>query len=164
MTGVPPGRDVGELFARADIMDLMHRYCRSADLGDVEQMVGCFAEDATIDLFGGAPGGMLHGSAALRELLAPLLGKVLAGSHYLANPEFRFTGADEAILHCYLYSMQRFAPGTDVPERHRWGRYEVRARRQAGGWRIQDLRLFAASESGGDRAAEHAGRPFPAVF
>ncbi|MEH3158542.1 MAG: nuclear transport factor 2 family protein [Sphingomonas taxi] len=153
-----------QLVARAEIADLLHAYCRHADAGDVEGMVACYADDCTSNLFGDAPDRTLHGSGAVRDLLSPLLGKVTTGSHYLSNLEYAFAGADECALLVYMYSHQCFAPGTDVPERERWGRYEVRVRRIGGRWLIQDLRLFAAHERGGPRTAEQVGRPFPPRF
>jgi hypothetical protein len=145
-------------------MDLMHAYCRHADAGDVAGMMSCFTADCTIDLFGGIGDRILRGRDTLRTLLTPLLGKVLAGSHYLSNPAFVFYGADEATLGLYMYSMQRFQPDMALDDRHRWGRYEVRIRRLAEGWRIQDLRLFAVTEVGGDRQGEADHRPWPPRF
>lgn len=153
-----------ELVARAEIADLMHAYCRAADAGDVEGMVGCYADDCTSNLFGDALDRTLHGNGAVRDLLQPLLGKVTTGSHYLSNFSYDFAGPDECAVVIYMYSHQRFADGLDVPERERWGRYEVRARRIGGRWLIQDLRLFVAHEHGGPRTAEQVGRAFPPRF
>lgn len=156
-------RSVSELFDRQDMLEVMYRYCRSADVGDAGLMVACFTEDCTVSLFADEAR-VIRGSQALHDLLSPLLGKVLAGSHYITNPEFTEYAADQAVLHCYMFSSQRFHADMALPDRLRWGRYEVRFRKGEDGWRISDLRLFAVSESGGDRQGETDGRVWPPSF
>lgn len=156
-------RDINELFDRQDMLEVMYRYCRSADVGDPALMVACFTQDCTISLFADEAR-LINGPQALYDVLAPLLGKVMAGSHYITNPEFTEYGSSQAVLHCYMMSSQRFHPDMDLPDRLRWGRYEVRFRRDDEAWRIRDLRLFAVSEAGGDRLRETDGRDWPPTF
>jgi hypothetical protein len=148
---------------RTEVLELIYAYCRFADRGDAAGMAGLFTPDCSINLFAGDDR-IIYGPRAYEDALAPLLGKVIAGTHYITNPEYDFVGADEAILHTYMYSWQRFEAGMDLPDRHRMGRYEVRAVRTADGWRLRDLRLIVAGEHGGDRECEHAGRPWPLRF
>jgi hypothetical protein len=152
-----------ELADRTEVLELMYAYCRFADRGDAAGMVGLFTPDCSINLFAGEDR-IIHGPRAYEEALAPLLGKVTAGTHFIANPEYVFPAADEAILHVYMYSWQRFAADMELPDRHRMGRYEVRAVRSRDGWRLRDLRLIVAGEHGGDRECEHAVRPWPIRF
>lgn len=145
---------------RTEILERLYAYCRHADRGDAAGMAAQFVEDCAVDLFPDAER-IVRGSSRYRDSLVPLLGKVVAGTHYISNPEYEFTGPDEAMLHTYMYSWQRFVPDMKLPDRHRMGRYEVRAVRTEEGWRLAALRLIVAAEDGGDRQGEHVGRPWP---
>jgi hypothetical protein len=154
---------VDEIVDRTEIMDLMIRYCRAADLGDAAGMAAVFADPCEVRLFADQ-GQVFRSPTAYREALAPLLGKVQAGSHYVGNAEYWFDGDGSAVVHCYMYSWQRFVPDMALPDRHRMGRYELLVTRQECGWRIVSLRLIVVGEDGGNRLCEHVDRPWPPVF
>jgi hypothetical protein len=85
------------------------------------------------------PGGeetMLRGRRALNDFLNMALGGTVSGSHHIANEELIFQTPDQVILHCYMYSWQRFT-GFPVPRTVIAGaatRTGSCARPTAGGW------------------------------
>jgi hypothetical protein len=47
---------------------------------------------------------------------------VAASSHHISNIEFNFLTDEEASVHSYLYSWQRFKRYPEVRDRHKWAR------------------------------------------
>jgi ketosteroid isomerase-like protein len=130
-----------------EIRSLKYRYCRFADAMDVDGMLSVFTDDCVAfyrpdDVEG------FRGVAALREFYASAQSVVTASSHHLSNIDIIFRNSDEAAVYSYLYSWQRFAGFPDVPDRHRWARYEDVMVRTASGWRQSRLRYLVAGELG----------------
>jgi len=155
---------VQRLQDRVDILETLYAYCRHADWLDGAAMAALFVEDCVANFQAGAAGALLHGRAALRDFLCNALGRTASGSHHIANPELIFDGPDRAVLHCYMYSWQRFSGYPSTADCHRWGRYENRFVRTPEGWRMDRLTLVSAGEYGGARFAEQLGRAFPPAF
>jgi hypothetical protein len=155
---------VRELKDRSDILDVMHEYCRHADNLDPASMVALFVEDCIANFVPGGEETILRGKDQLMAMLSGALEVTVSGSHHIANPEFVFETPDRVVLHCYMYSWQRFTGFPVTSDCHRWGRYENRFVRTPAGWRIDRLKLLSAGEYGGARIGEQLGRPFPPRF
>lgn len=155
---------VRELKDRVDILETMHAYCRHADNLDGDRMSALFVEDCIANFIPGGEETMLRGRRALNDFLNMALGGTVSGSHHIANEELIFQTPDRVILHCYMYSWQRFTGFPVTADCHRWGRYENRFVRTADGWRMDRLKLISAGEYGGARIGEQLGRPFPPKF
>jgi len=155
---------VRRLQDRVDILETMYAYCRHADNLDGDAMADLFVDDCVATFIPGGEETLLRGQAALRGFLNGALGVTVSGSHHIANEELVFETPDQVILHCYMYSWQRFQGFPSTADCHRWGRYENRFVRTADGWRMDRLRLFSAGEYGGARIGEQLGRSFPPVF
>ena len=155
---------VRRLADRVDILETMYAYCRHADQLNGDAMADLFVADCVANFIPGGEETMLRGQAALRSFLNGALGGTVSGSHHIANAELVFETPDRAILHCYMYSWQRFTGFPVTSDCHRWGRYENRFVRTPEGWRMDRLQLLSAGEYGGARIGEQLGRPFPPRF
>jgi hypothetical protein len=155
---------VRRLQDRVDILETMFAYCRHADLLDGVAMAALFVEDCVATFIPRGEDFVLRGRAALTDFLCGALGGTVSGSHHIANEELIFETPDRVILHCYMYSWQRFQGFPVTADCHRWGRYENRFVRTAQGWRLDRLTLLSAGEYGGARIGEQLGRPFPPEF
>ncbi len=155
---------VRELKDRVDILQTMYAYCRHADNLDGDAMADLFVDDCVANFMPGGGDATLRGQAALRSFLKGALGVTVSGSHHISNAELIFQTPDRVVLHCYMYSWQRFQGFPVTADCHRWGRYENRFVRTAQGWRLERLTLLSAGEYGGARIGEQLGRPFPPVF
>lgn len=155
---------VRRLQDRVDILGTMHAYCRHADNLDGDGMAALFVEDCVANFVPGGEETILRGRAALNAFLNTALAVTVSGSHHIANEELVFETPDRVILHCYMYSWQRFEGFPVTADCHRWGRYENRFVRTDAGWRMDRLKLLSAGEYGGARIGEQLGRPFPPKF
>lgn len=155
---------IRELKDRIDILETMYAYCRHADNLDPARMAALFVEDCIAQFVPGGEEAVLRGRAALTEMLSNALSVTVSGSHHIANAELVFETPDRVILHCYMYSWQRFAGYPVTADCHRWGRYENRFVRTGDGWRMDRLRLLSAGEYGGARIGEQLGRLYPPRF
>lgn len=157
-------RDVQELFDRTDIVDLMYRYCRGADIKDIEEMCSVFTEECEYDL-GHGPDMVRRSRAELVEMAKPMVGKVFSGSHYISNAEVVFESRDRALLYCYMASWQKLEPAFGGGNVHRSGRYEALCVREAEGWLFKAFRLVVAGpDLISQREAEHVRRRWPPQF
>lgn len=155
---------VRQLKDRVDVLETMHAYCRHADNLDGDAMAALFVENCIANFVPGGAETILRGRRALNDFLNTALGGTVSGSHHIANEEVIFETPDRVILHCYMYSWQRFTGFPVTSDCHRWGRYENRFIRTADGWRMDRLKLISAGEYGGARIGEQLGRPFPPQF
>jgi hypothetical protein len=155
---------VKDLKDRADILDVMHEYCRHADNLDPKSMVALFVDDCVANFVPGGEDTILRGKAQLTNMLAGALDVTVSGSHHITNAEFVFDTPDSVTFHCYMYSWQRFKGFPITADCHRWGRYENRFVRTPDGWRFSRLKLISAGEYGGARIGEQLDRPYPPRF
>jgi ketosteroid isomerase-like protein len=148
---------------RVDIQEMMFAYCRHADQLDIDGMVAQFTEDCVVTY---VPKEVppFRGKDALRGFLSEYFPHSVSSSHYMTNVEMRFDSADAATVFCYMYSWQRFKTHPAAADCHRFGRYEIRAVRAAGAWRMSHMTLLTAGEYGGTRLCEQFDRPFPPAF
>jgi len=155
---------VRRLTDRVDILETMYAYCRHADNLDAASMVDLFVDDCVANFVPGGETTILRGKGPLGEMLSNALGGTVSGSHHISNAELIFETPDRVVMHCYMYSWQRFTGFPVTADCHRWGRYENRFVRTPKGWRLDRLRLLSAGEYGGARMGEQLGRPFPPVI
>jgi len=156
---------VRRLQDRVDILETMYAYCRHADQLNGDAMADLFARDCVANFIpAGGEDTMLRGQDALRAFLNGALGVTVSGSHHISNAELIFETPDQVVLHCYMYSWQRFTGFPTTADCHRWGRYENRFVRTPHGWRMDRLTLISAGEYGGARIGEQLDRPHPPQF
>lgn len=149
---------------RADIEELMARYCRHADLLDAEGMTACFTDNCVVAY---VPASMAAAARNKKELLGFLheyFPNSVSSSHYITNVELIFDKPDQVTAHTYMYSWQRFKSYPAAADCHRYGRYEFRIVLTSEGWRFSHLTLLSAGEYGGARIGEQFNRPWPPKF
>jgi uncharacterized protein (TIGR02246 family) len=122
--------DLQTLTDRLEISDLFVRYATALDAGDVETIVGCFAEDGSLEspvvgVYSGHDGIRAFGTrfARLRQNGTQL-------RHILSNLAVRLNG-DRAHATCYLVTvLTRDGKSTLRPP----GRYDCQLARVNGAW------------------------------
>lgn len=121
-----------ELVDRADIGDLLARYCSALDSRDWAGLRSVFASDAVCDY--GALGNP-HGAEEIASLIRSTIGDLDATQHLIGNVTVEVED-DTATADCYLISqhIRAGAPGGD--HYLLGGRYSDRLVRTAEGWRI----------------------------
>ncbi|MGE0665681.1 MAG: nuclear transport factor 2 family protein [Sphingomonadales bacterium] len=147
--------------ARTQIIDLIHSYCRAADRLDPPSMLAHFADDCRVSYVVGEP---WLDRAALADMLGAYLPNTVSSQHMITNEEIVFASDDEAVLHTYMYSWQRYRDFPMRSDTHRFGRYECRVVRTADGWRFTHMLLVSAGELGEPRIGEQLARPWPPAF
>lgn len=95
-----------ELIARAEIMDVLHRYCRAVDRGDVEELRAVYHPGATEH-----HGGFTGVSEDFAEYIVEKMdAAVLLGQHHITNAIIELDG-DTARVESYFLAIQ---PYTDA--------------------------------------------------
>lgn len=121
-----------ELEDRADIGEVLTRYCSALDNRDWKGLESVFTTDAICDY--GALGNP-HGAAEIASLISSTIGDLDATQHLIGNVTVSVDG-DMATADCYLISqhIRAGAPGGD--HYLLGGRYSDRLVRTPEGWRI----------------------------
>ncbi|GAY11850.1 nuclear transport factor 2 family protein [Pseudonocardia sp. N23] len=124
--------DVAELLAREEIRDVLLRYCRGVDRGDLALLRSVYHPDATDDH------GMFRGNG--HEFAEWILGRPgrddLVTQHHLTNVVIEVDG-DVARAETYFAAVHR-RPGPPVSVGQFGGRYVDRLARRDGVWRIAE--------------------------
>lgn len=157
-------QSVRHLQARAELEELLARYCRQADSLNAEGMAECFTPDCVVAY---VPASMAAPARSRQELLGFLrdyFPSSVSSAHYITNIELLFDAPDQVTAHTYMYSWQRFKGYPAAADCHRYGRYEFRFVRTPEGWRISRLNLLSMGEYGGARIGEQFNRPWPPRF
>lgn len=122
--------DLQALEDRLAINDLFVRYATALDAGDVETIVGCFAEDGSLE---SPVVGVYQGHDGIREFATRFARLRQSGTqlrHVLSNLAVKLDG-DRAHATCYLVTiMTRDGKSTLRPP----GRYECQLVRVNAGW------------------------------
>lgn len=160
-----PDAILAALAARAEIGEVLLRYCRAIDRCDLELLKTCFHPDATHE-HGAFAGASADFCLRAMEIVAPLV----LTHHQLGPPSIELQG-EVAFVETYFTSYHRFGaeppPGGQPHEdRIMGGRYVDRFERRGGVWRIAHrkgvndwMRYEPASDRGFfDRPAEERGR------
>lgn len=124
-----------ELTARAQIHDVLLRYCRGLDRVDMELVRGAFHEDASIDFPESLHKGSVDGFLAFLSAEMPRFVRTM---HFLGNSLIEFDGPDIAHVETYLTADHQGS------ERHHWkgetvklwARYLDRFEKRDGVWLI----------------------------
>ena len=133
--------DIEELSARAEIHDVLLRYCRGLDRVDMSLVRGAFHDDAWIQF----PESLHVGSVdGFLEFLTAEMPRFVRTMHNLGNSLIDFDGPDVAHVETYLNADHQ---GSDL---HHWkgdyvklwARYLDRFERRDGQWRIARRKLF----------------------
>ena len=136
--------DVRRLLDRTEIVDLLTRYTRAVDTGEVDGFDRVFTEDATIDYTasGGASGPVAEVTSWLATEAIPLFAQT---QHLVGQVETEFTGDDEAHVTAYFWNPIRIQlpAGPDGPvdpfDMEIGGLYEHDLVRTGDGWRSRRL-------------------------
>jgi len=125
------------LEAKEGAREAMHRYWRSLDYKEWDELLDVFAEDAEADWGGdwkasGRKGihDFLHANESRGDLRL---------SHFGHNPEITVLGPDEATG---IFKLEDWVTIGGVTVMKSFGQYRMRFAREAdGAWRIKDLKL-----------------------
>lgn len=125
--------DLQQIQDRAEIEEVLRRYCRGVDRGDAELIRSVYHEDATDD----------HGSFKGRgvdfadRVIEAMQGRMLATMHNLHQTNIRFDG-DTAWCETYFTAHHRRLEDDQTVLDHFGGRYIDRFERRVGKWLISD--------------------------
>jgi len=160
-----PARVLDELRSRAEIAEVVMRYCRAFDRADEAMLRGCFHPDATHEH--GAFNGL---SSDFCTQGLEMVARVALTHHQLGQISIEIDG-ERAFVESYFTSYHRFGaeppPGGQPHEdRILGGRYVDRFERRDGEWRIarrqgvnEWMRYQAAADRGFfERPASERGR------
>ncbi len=165
-------RSIDELRSRAEIAEVVMRYCRGFDRCDRDMLLSCFHPDATHQH------GAFEGRSSDFCAMGLEMVRGLALTHHQLGQISIEIDGERAHVESYFTSYHRFGdtppPGGNPGEdRIMGGRYIDRFERRDGGWRIAHrrgvnewLRYEAPSERGffdrppGERGRRDPGDPF----
>ncbi len=118
--------DIADLVAHQEIQDVLVRYCRAVDRGDLELLLSVYHPDATDDhgMYSG------NGHEFARWLLARPGRDLLVTQHHLTNTTLELDG-DTARTETYFVAVHR-RPGPPVTVGQFGGRYLDRLERRDG--------------------------------
>ena len=134
--------DVRRLLDRAEIADLLTRYTRAVDTGEVDGFDQVFTDDATIDYTasGGASGPVAEVKAWMADEAIPLFAQT---QHLVGQVEIELGGddpADTAHVTAYFWNPIRIQlPGAEPFDMEIGGLYEHDLVRTSEGWRSRRL-------------------------
>ena len=130
-----------ETRARTQIQYTMAVYCNSVDSGEVEGVVSCFSEDASLEL---SSGRSVRGRTAIRTFYEPVIGATRPDRapgepipllrHNLTTSRIEFLSADTAQGWTYFMSLSRH--GLDHA-----GRYLDLFSRRGDRWLLDERRI-----------------------
>jgi hypothetical protein len=122
--------DLAELSDRQEIGDVLARYCRAVDRGDLALLLSVYHPDATDDhgMYSG------NGHEFARWLIAQPGRADLVTQHHLTSSTVEVDG-DAARAETYFVAVHR-RPGPPVAVGQFGGRYLDRLERRDGAWRI----------------------------
>ena len=130
-----------ELSARAEIHDVLLRYCRGLDRVDMSLVRGAFHEDAYVQFPKSLHVGSVDGFVTF---LSEEMPRFVRTMHFLGNSLIEFDGPDVAHAETYLNGFHQ------ASQRHHWNgdfvklwaRYLDRFERRDGRWLIARRRLL----------------------
>lgn len=128
--------EVQALLDKQAIAEVLARYCRAVDRGDVEGVRACYHPDATED-----HGGTFAGTAsAYVDLIAPRLAAPGLMTHALSNVLIELAG-DRALVEAYITTFVRMKKDGERFDTLTLARTIDRFERRDGAWRIAARRL-----------------------
>ena len=133
------------LVDRQEIADLLHAYCRYADLNDPGGIAACFTEDCVAE-YGQGVGAREHGSEARHVAATRDLSLFTATSHHLSNITVTFDDIDRAHATSVLYAWHR--PRDGSKDWALWAQYHDVVVRTTSGWKIAERLMVVAGADG----------------
>jgi hypothetical protein len=127
---------------KVQIMECMHRYSWGYDSKDVAMLRGCFAADATADIYikGKKVLGPYHGRDAIVEYMSGYMNlQTDQRRHSITNIIFDETSNQRAVVRSFLVLT---AVNGDEVKLVTTGWYRTTMTSDAGSWRISELELF----------------------
>ena len=131
--------EVRRLLDRAEIADLLTRYTRAVDTGDLTGFDTVFTDDATIDYTasGGSSGPVAEVRRWLAEEAIPLFAQT---QHLVGQVETDFRADDQAHVTVYFWNPIRIQlPDSEPFDMEIGGLYEHDLVRTDAGWRSRSL-------------------------
>ena len=139
--GMDASDDVRRLLDRAEIADLLTRYTRAIDTGQVDVLDEVFTDDATIDYT--ASGGVSGPVAEVRAWLAANALPLMSQTQHLVGQveiDWHRDDPDTAGVTAYFWNPIRIAlPDSDPIDMEIGGLYEHEVVRTQAGWRSRRL-------------------------
>jgi hypothetical protein len=124
--------DEARLADRIAIHDVILRYCRGVDRGDLDLALTCFHPDSIDD-----HGEFCDSSAEfIASVCGPTFDKYTSVMHYVMNEIVEFTASDVAKSEAYFIAYLRRVEGGETTLDILGGRYVDRFERRGGEWRI----------------------------
>lgn len=127
-----PVASLAALHSRAEITEVLLRYCRGVDRGDGTLLASCFHPDATH-----RHGSFVGLSADFCAFALAIVADLRLSHHQLGPPSIVIDG-DTAHSETYFTSYHRLPEGQPHEDRLSGGRYVDRFERRDGIWRIAD--------------------------
>ena len=130
-----------ELSARAEIHDVLLRYCRGLDRVDMSLVRGAFHDDAFVQF----PESLHRGSVdGFLQFLTGEMPRFVRTMHNLGNSLIDFDGPDTAHVETYLNADHQGTAEHQWSGAYvkLWARYLDRFERRNGEWRIARRKLF----------------------
>lgn len=126
-----------DLEAREQIRDVLYRYARGVDRGDIDLLKSCYHPDATDCHW------FFNGKAhAFADFVIPLLRKIPNSQHSITNPIIDLDG-EKAFVECQFYVVHRVhVDETKIVDQQVEGRYLDVFERRNGDWKISYRRLL----------------------
>lgn len=115
---------------RAEILNLLERYCWTVDHRQWDDWLACFTEDGVFAV----RGQNLVGRAAIRAYVEGSVGRYRLLRHLTHQPSVTITGPGEATARCYFELRGITERGQDVEA---LGSYEDALVKTDGGWRFK---------------------------
>lgn len=132
---------------RYDIEQLMYKYCKAADLADVDTQAELFHEDCRVRYSGTD---WIEGREALRASLRNAFTRYLQTSHAVTNITIEFQDTDYATAESLITAWHRDAEGKE------WtlhGRYIDSWKKDRNGWKMQTREILAAGAENRDESS-----------
>ncbi len=132
---------------RYDIEQLMYKYCKAADMADVDTQADLFHEDCRV-LYSGST--WIEGREALRESLRKAFIRYVQTSHAVTNITIEFQDTDYATAESLITAWHRDREGKE------WtlhGRYIDSWKKDRHGWKMQTREIVAAGAENRDESS-----------
>ncbi len=118
---------------RTALHDVLIAYCTAVDsLSDMDGLLACFTEDATLDLSGlNLP--VFHGHDGIRQFFGQVFIDMTHHAHYATNFRVVKLDGDKAECRAYIMGMGRASSGLEILV---YVHYELEYVRTGAGWKM----------------------------
>lgn len=143
-----------------EIKSILFNYARYTDNLDAYGVASCFTDDA---IFFSNSAGPVKGKDNIRAIYEKMFADSKSSTHLMGNQQVLFLDKDTAILHSYFHSWSCFKDYPRQQDCYSYGRYEIKAVREADGeWRASQIKIVVAGQLGaGGLYGQQFDRPWP---